>query len=327
MSTQPEPSASSGLTRRDFLGGTAGLSIGAALPLGAATLLQGATAGAATLASPAVMVALEIEGSFAGYVDRVQGGAPALRFEPQPTGLSSLKTPIAYVEPLELGFLPGAMNSKFYGWFGKSLTTSPGMRVRLALVYYDQTTGKEAYRLSMTNARIVDVLSPRFDATSLDAVRFTVRIDADKSAHDKLAGTAMPPRGARLSSVLESYFLMYIQDREVNGRAVARIDPIASRLGAGGGSWTPDVVRVRLQPVGSAPYYGWISEMLSGKYFPAQGVVQILSQDFSKVMGTIDLTGMMPLRVTTPPAASGVLDQITAEFLCESVSFRLEGFA
>jgi len=142
--------------------------------------------------APAPMF-LDIEGQFAGWVHRVQGGTKV------ESGITNVLGPATAtklatspeIEDLRFEF-GGDMAPIWWKWVNESLGVNPGRTHNIAVVRTD-IEGRQIDRRVLRQARIKEVQFPIVDAASKDLAYFEVAISVESSQNERLVGQAGPP--------------------------------------------------------------------------------------------------------------------------------------
>lgn len=128
----------------------------------------------------AAFTALELDGSFVGYVDAVTIATPDTTFLVDKQGLSK---DIAGLHAAEITFEVGAdMGKPMYDWIKASMASGGGGARKDGAIIYADFNYKELSRLEFTNALLTEVAFPALDAASHDPAKMTVTLRPEGSS-------------------------------------------------------------------------------------------------------------------------------------------------
>jgi hypothetical protein len=145
-------------------------------------ILVAATAGAAPRSYVSGSFALYLDGTFAGYVNKMSGGfAEATVIEEPPADTyyvkKSVDGPPSYKEMTLV--VSGGMTTSFYDWVREALVGK--YRWRDGSIVSIDAAGKPIRTVDFDDAQITRVAFPRLDAESKEAFSFTVEITPSKA--------------------------------------------------------------------------------------------------------------------------------------------------
>lgn len=331
-------SDSSGISRRNFFG--AGVTAGTIAALGTAVPLLGMSSAAAAAVSrtfAGAMLALEVDGAHAGFVNGAEGGGFQGILSPQASGAASTtRSVVAGFKqvPLKIAFSSG-ISSKVLDWFAASDMTPRNVDLVLG-----DGAGTEIFRLSLRSARVIEFGVGKLDASSNELLEFFVTLLPEQTLQQlgskgKIAATGLKQKPIRVNS-----FRFFIQGLEASTQLTSQIDAFSTRIevladGTGRSTTrqfgTPDfdLVTARVALGTAGPLYQWSADFIAGKASELAGQIQLLALD-GKPAATIDLIGLRPLRVATPFAGLNTPESVPAiklELQPAGIRFNLKDLA
>lgn len=309
-----------GISRRRFCT-DAGATAGALAVMGSLAGLVAAPRAEAALKSRryyAYYVALELDGKYAGLVEIAEGGEPLIdvSISAGATGPTREIQPPRYL-PLTLRLAD--MSPAVYDWIRTSVAGVGPLR-SLSVVTASQDL-KESYRLLAQNARITSVLLDELDANSGAPARFTLALQASKSAHEFGGKPGFQPLSFKASPLLRSGFLLYIQGLEALAPRIASVGAVQIDVSP----QTPAVVvprslRFQIPLPYSEPLFQWMNQSLATP-IPRAGELQLLSRDRTRVVASFRFTQLLVVRMSAPAQAQNDQQMVEVECVPQGVSF------
>ena len=279
--------------------------------------------------------AIEIDGSFAGFIESVEGGEPfgvVAEEAPSPSGLIKKHLSSVRFEPIKLTASNG-LSSFFYSWIAEMLARAQSPRDG-AIVFYDFQLN-EINRLEFTNGLITEVVFPRLDGSSREAATFSLTITPEATTFKPSAGKTK----AKLSSkkqkkVLASNFKFTLDGLENASKRVRSIDSITikeSERDPQDRLAQPPLnvsnVVVTLPMVDAEPWFDFLDDFVvqtnNADSFERQGSIELLDPSLKDVQFTLDLqnVGIVRARRVRADSGSEVVATMEVELYCESVVF------
>lgn len=205
------------------------------------------------------------------------------------------------------------MSAAVFDWVGKgSINAAAGRNA--AVVTFD-SLGKELYRLTMQNARLIEIMFDSFDG-SAEAARVSARIAPGLSSHDLSAKAIYKGETFKPTSLLRSSFRLYIQGIDAGPLKVRTIDPIGLQARADG-LLVPTPLRFTVPLLFAGPLFGWMNDTLAGAAKAPPGELQLLNRDATKVAASITFEQLSILRMSCPVDATGTKSAQDVEVECQ----------
>jgi phage tail-like protein len=137
-----------------------------------------------------VRVGLELDGSFAGWVDSAEGGAPTGEVVTEKLGGDWLqKKHIGNVKYEEVSFKCGTgMSKALYEWIQASFVPGQTPILKNGAVVAVDSDNREQFRLSFANAMLTEITMPALDAASKDAAKMTIKFKPEYTRKQLGAG-------------------------------------------------------------------------------------------------------------------------------------------
>jgi hypothetical protein len=307
-------SDSSAFSRRSFFGRAGGTGIGLAT-LGGGLFGAGSAQAALSRTHAGMGMALEIDGSIAGFLTGASGGAaiPQMAAEAVSAGRRPQSTMInVRQEPVTIYF-GTALEARAIDWFN-SWSLEPR---DVAVVMFEQATSYEVYRLIMPGARVTGFHLPRLNAATADPIEFSVTLLAENTSHqfsnrkNKISFVTKAPKNMRLNA-----FRFFVEKLETSTQLTRTIDGIAvtqesfaTSIGAKdtGTSRSAGVLQfpsfeVSVSISGAVPMFQWFNEMLTKRRAPRAGQLQLqgtTAKGFDTI-ATVDFVGLQPIKASPP---------------------------
>lgn len=314
-----------GISRRDLLLGAGVMAAGysALAPMTA----QAAQAPGARGNVGIVGAAVEIDGVVAGLAKAVQGGGAKAEFRAPsvPAGNKPQMPQITNIgqEPVVVRFItmPGA---KFPEWFAaRDLVPR-----NVAIIMFDQNYN-EIYRLAMTNARIVALRLPDFDAMARSSLEFEVTFLAERSAHLFAGPGSRRVNNPARKPVTAAGFRLMVQGLEKISNSTMRVALPSFELSPGTSSWISSPLKFSVAFDAAGVLYDWLNAVVLGTPVYRAAQLQVIDLN-GGVQGSVDLVNCVPVAVSTPfrgsMAASGdAAVSVDVEALFSEAILNLQG--
>lgn len=311
----PTPLDAGGVSRREFFVG-AGATAGALAAIGSVAGLTHSTAAEAALARKyySYSVALELDGNYAGQVMAAEGGEPVLTPRSRLTGQPAT---VRY-EPLSMRLAD--MSKAMYDWIAGSANGS-GIARTVSVIAANQDLSV-SYRLDLQNARLTEILLDSLDASSLEPVRFNVKVAPASSTHQFGGGgkTSVKPLSVKATPLLRMNYLLYIQGLDAMAARVRSVETVGFRMGENG-VLVPQPLKFEIALRDAAPLYQWMNDTIAGKGSTPPGELQLLTKDRTKVASSVSFEQLTVTRVGYPTQSTGDSIQ-TVEVECTPAAAR-----
>jgi phage tail-like protein len=278
---------------------------------------------------------LELEGTLADLVSSAEGGDPSSDVVVEQLGADLVvHKHIAGVRYSEIAVTCGPEPSTALSqWIDDTLDRRPS-RKSGAIVTYD-TQGKEASRLSFTNALISEIGFPKLDAGSKDSARLTIKLAPELTRRSAGSGAAAPLQRAAAKKWLPANFRLTIDGLDCTH--VSKIEALSIRqaiVEQAAGSVRdfetqpshleiPDVVATMPESHAS-DFYAWLDDFVvkgrSSETDEKNGTLEFLSSDLKHAFFTLDLRHLGIFKLALDQAASESIRNVTASMYCEEMS-------
>ena len=336
--------------RREFLKIFGSLTAAAAAGAGCDSALaagqpeSAGTVSGATATSPRAFrdgrIALELEGTFAGWLDTFAGGAAVGRVVAQ---RGSRKKQLAGVRYEDVTFQCGpGMSDAFYQWIQEALAGHP--RRSGAIVLLDFNFAQRA-RMDFTEALISELTMPALDGSSKDEVQMTLKVSPGTVVYKKGDGSRpqYPPVGnSRVPKWLGSNFRLQIDGLDTATPHVVTVDALTfrrrraddgdgdhdrdDRHGRGGALDVPDLV-FSVAAADADPVLAWEQDFLiagnDGDDRERSGTLHYLTPDLSKDIFTLTFGHLGVFRLSPSPVDSSTetIETLEVGLYCEQIDF------
>ena len=338
-----------GNERREFLkvlGGLTAVAAGCDSAVAATqALTPGAVAGQAVGSTPAFRegaIALELNGTFAGWLDTVSGGAAVGRVVAERGGRKKQLAGLRY-EDITVQCGPG-MSDAFYQWIQESLAGSARRSGAIVLLDFNFA---QRVRMDFTDAVIGELTMPALDAASKDAAQMTLKISPGSVTYKKGDGSKPPYPGVGTRAVpkwLASYFRLQIDGLDTATARVSKIGALTFRRphpeerdgdrdrddrhgrGRDGALEVPDLLFSVIAVDGDA-VLAWEHDFLiagnDGDDRERSGTLQYLTPDLSKAIFTLTFSHLGVFRVGPSPVDSSQdsIQTLDVGLYCEQIDF------
>jgi hypothetical protein len=330
---QPDASAAgSGLSRRGFLVGAAGLTGVAVSGVWRGTPARAADSSSAPGATPpGGFDFLELNGKIVGTVKSVDGGTPyadVIVEEPGPDGIARKHLGgVKYNEfTVKLGM---GMSKPVYDWIS-SFMQQKDPPVSGAFIATDSDLNQQR-RTDFSNALITEVGFPASDVASKAPGYLTLKFAPESttvnSAKGKLNG-----RPSNQKLWLPSNFRLSIGDIDLS--SVSRVEgyPVKWELSAEGvrepGKLEVPSLKITMPESDSKPLHDWFDDfVIKGNNVEADELIGLLdwrTPDLSKSLVSLNIRqiGINALNPDLPESHSDALPRVKAEMYCEEIKFN-----
>jgi phage tail-like protein len=337
--------------RRDFLKKVTGLTAAAVAGPALAERLTGerldqTTAVAAARVSRTDAIAkfaLELDGSFAGWLQSVEGGAAVGQVVTEKLGTDGTSRKlIAGIKYEDITINCGTGMSKgFYEWLQASFDPKRSPARRSGAIVAADVFLREQSRLSFANALVAELGLPALDASSREAAKLTVTLTPEVTQHEAGSGASMKydvaPKGDKW---LTSDFRLTIAGLDDATSRAWKIEAVTLRqkiiqynVGQsrdssnlpGGLEFSDLAVGV---PVGrSRTFYDWHEDFVvkgnSGSSHERAGTLEYLDHNQAPLF-TLSFQQLGVYRVAADKAevAGGAVQQVKAQMYTERIDFK-----
>lgn len=328
-------------SRRDFLK-TAGVLTGG-IVFGIPLLSRAAEIGAKDLRSfTGGRVALELDGTTAGFLQSAEGGYGIGEVVTEPVGpdLIARKHLVGVrYEPITITCGTG-LSKNFYSWIKETLDGKPTKKDG-ALITLDFDS-KERSRLTFHKALITEVAFPALDGSSKDIAKMTIKFAPEFTRITAGTGAVSAPKADLKMEQrwLASNYRLRIQGLEQACTRVNKIQPLVVKRsvtqstigqprdsGLEAAKMEVGNLGISLPEADAGPFYMWYDDFaLKGNNGPdkeKQGVLEILGPNLKDVLFTVALhhLGVFKFGAEKVEAGSENIRRVKVEMYCEAMQF------